>query len=165
MRAPEPTDLTGFFALVFAANRSLSTGFVDLRIALECQAVRLACDNADDVDLQRIKAALERMPNTSVDGDLGAEADYEFHRAIVAASKNESLIFMCEAISEQLRQSHEERREAVFGVPGALDVLAAAHAQIFDAIVAREAELAVAAMRHHFNHVKDFYEQLEGGHE
>ena len=164
MRAPEPAALTGFFGLVFAASPNLALGFVDLRIALECQAVRLACDHADDVDLQHIEAALARMPRSDSDGDLGAEADYEFHRAIVAASKNESLIFMCEAIAELLRQSHEERRAAVFGISGALDALAAAHVQIFDAIVARDGDRGVGAMREHFHRVKDYYEQLEGGH-
>jgi len=163
MRAPEPAALTGFFGLVFAADRDLSLGFVELRVALECQAVQLACGSADTTDLQRIESALARMPRSATDGDLGAEADYEFHRAIVSASKNKSLIFMSEAISELLRQSHEERREAVFGVPGALETLASAHSRIFDAIVARDAERAVAAMRHHFQCVNDFYDQLEGG--
>jgi len=163
MQSPEPAALTGFFSLVFAARPDLALGFVDLRIALECQAVRLACDNADELDLQHIRAALARMPRTDAEGDFGAEADYEFHRAIVSASKNESLIFMCEAIAELLRQSHEERRAAVFGIPGALDALAAAHTQIFQAIVEHDGDGAVSAMREHFHRVKDYYEQLEGG--
>ncbi len=61
---------------------------VELRLATEPFAVRLAAVRAEGEDLARIAAALERMRTSSGDWAAYAKADGAFHMAVFAASHN-----------------------------------------------------------------------------
>ena len=61
------------------------------RVAIECQAIRLACERATIADFERLQRALRQIGETIDEADAGGMADFDFHRAIVVASHSETL--------------------------------------------------------------------------
>lgn len=120
------------------------------RIAIECQAIRLACERAGDSDLSRIGNRLSRLMDTLNDPEAGGDADFAFHLAIVEAGRSPALITLYQAISGLLKRSHVERRQLTVKVPGIRDYLVDAHREVFLSIVARDPDAAETRLREHF---------------
>jgi DNA-binding FadR family transcriptional regulator len=161
--SPSAEVLSDFFGMLLAMQPSIYDHVLEARIAIECQAVRLACANAQAADIARLNHGLERILATATDRDAGAEADFEFHTAIVLASHNEVLRFIHQAISALLRRSHVERRQAVSGEPDFLATLGEAHRQVIDAIASRDPDAAETTMRKHFYIAQDYRTKASGG--
>jgi GntR family transcriptional repressor for pyruvate dehydrogenase complex len=150
IRKPDLSFLQDFFGLVLAMQPTLYEHLLEARIAIECRAIRLATRQASPEDHARIADALRRIGQTVADPDLGAEADFEFHAAIVRASQNEVLLFIHEAIASHLRRSHHERREAVVGRPEVLSSLLEDHDRVYEAILTGDPDRAEAVLKEHF---------------
>ena len=151
VREPDLSMLQDFFGLVLAMQPTVYEHLLDARTAIECHAVRLACRHATHEDRARLVKGLEAIESTVGDADLGAEADFEFHTAIVEASGNKVLILIYEAIATQLRRSHHERREAVVNKPEIVQMLTAEHARVYEAILAGDPDRAETVLRDHFS--------------
>lgn len=160
VRTPIASSLASFLEICLAMRLSAFDEFLDIRIALECQAVRLAVQNATNADIRNIRTALERMPRTLDDGRAGAQADFEFHNAIVRAAHNYCLQFLYEAIEGLLQKNHTTRRANILTMPGALEVLFDAHARIYRAIETRDLAGAEIGMRAHFSRVGAYSNRL-----
>jgi GntR family transcriptional repressor for pyruvate dehydrogenase complex len=148
--SPSADVLGDFFGMLLSMRPSIYEHILEARIAIECQAARLACANAQAADIERLGAALGRILETAEDDETGADADFAFHAQLVAASHNEVLRFIHEAIGALLRRSHHERRKAVRGEPDFLATLGEAHRQVIDAITTRNPDAAEAVVRGHF---------------
>jgi GntR family transcriptional repressor for pyruvate dehydrogenase complex len=148
--SPSADVLGDFFGMLLSMRPSIYEHILEARIAIECQAARLACANAQSAEIEQLEAALGRILETAADDETGADADFAFHAQLVAASHNEVLRFIHEAIGALLRRSHHERRKAVSGEPDFLATLGEAHQQVIDAIVARDPDAAEAVVRRHF---------------
>jgi GntR family transcriptional repressor for pyruvate dehydrogenase complex len=148
--APSADVLQNFFGILLWMRPSIYQHILEARIAVECQAVRLACVNAQAEDIEGLRLALARIQDTASDADAGAEADFDFHTLIVLASHNEVLRFIHEAVATLLRKSHRERRQQVSGQSEFLATLGDAHRQLLNAIVARDPDAAETAVRQHF---------------
>jgi GntR family transcriptional regulator, transcriptional repressor for pyruvate dehydrogenase complex len=129
---------------------------LEARVAIECQAARLACENAQTVDIQKMELVRHEIEMTAADPEAGAEADFQFHSALVSASHNEVLLFIHEAVQGLLRRSHLERRRAVKGMPDFLATLGKAHSLILEAIRARDKDRAEAVVRKHLTIAQDY---------
>lgn len=158
--APGTDSLARFFGVSLGLNPEFTGDVKQVRIALECQAVRLACVNASAADLRAIQEALERMSTDGIptNPEISAQADYDFHTRIVQASQNVGLTFLYNSISVLLRANHGERRRAVFTVPSALPGLQDAHERIVAALREGDPEAADAAMRAHFDFLDRHFE-------
>lgn len=154
--APDATVLRDFFGLLLAMQPSLYENILEARIAIECQAVRLACQHADKVDLERLEKALSDIQQTVWNDAAGGQADFEFHNALIRASHNEILLFIHEALEALVRRNHLERRRAVRGNHDFLATLADAHRDVIDAIIARDPDQAELVVRKHFTLAQDF---------
>lgn len=150
VRSPDVAVLREFFGVMLAMQPTVYEHVLEARIAIECHAIRLACANARPEDIARLRRALDRILETIADADTGADADFEFHAAIVQASHNAVLLFVHEAIETLLRRSHHERRAAVIGRPDFLVTLGDAHRRVVDAILDRDPDRAEAILREHF---------------
>lgn len=153
---PDAAVLRDFFGLLLAMQPSLYEHVLEARIAIECQAVRLACLYADANDLARLEKALSSVQQTLENDTAGSHADFEFHNALIRASHNEVLLFIHEAIETLLRRNHLERRRAVHGNHEFLATLAEAHRRIIDAVIARDPDEAELVVRKHFTLAQDF---------
>jgi GntR family transcriptional regulator, transcriptional repressor for pyruvate dehydrogenase complex len=120
------------------------------RIAIECQAVRLACERASIADFERLQRTLAKISETIDEADAGGIADFEFHQSIVLASHSETLAVLHNAMAGLLTHSHRSRRELVQAFPSMKTYLIDDHKRIFDAILARDPERADTTLRRHF---------------
>jgi DNA-binding FadR family transcriptional regulator len=115
---------------------------LELRQIIEPAAARLAAERATEEDLAGIEAALRGMERGMEDSS-SVEADLQFHLAILEATHNAFMRPFGALIQEALRASFKltnQDREA-------FEKSLRRHRDVFDAIRARDAEVAGAAMQ------------------
>ncbi|EPC02171.1 hypothetical protein L861_15795 [Litchfieldella anticariensis FP35 = DSM 16096] len=143
--------LSDFFAFYLAQEKNALDDIMQARIAIECQAIRLACERATDNDIARIETCFTRLMDTLEDPEQGGRADYQFHLAIVEASHSQSLMTLYHAISALLLKSHVQRRQITLGSTEVVEAHIDSHRQVFLSIVAGEGDMAVKRLREHFS--------------
>ncbi len=144
----------------------VSLGFHELmeiyqvREALEGMACRLAAQSMSDDEISELKALLD-MHRKMVDDDDGRsyyqkEGDFDFHYRIVKGSKNSRLYqSLCGELYHLVRM-YRYRLSLQAGRPHrALKE----HTRIYEAIEARDAELAEILMRRHISAARKNIEQ------
>ncbi len=142
--------LSDFFTFSLAQQPDILDDVMQARIAIECQAIRLACQRATETDMKRIGSCLTRLMDTLHDPVEGGAADFAFHQAIVEAGRSEALTTLYGAIGDLLRRSHVHRREVTVTSPGILDYLVEAHREVFLSMVDRDPDAADRKLREHF---------------
>jgi len=156
VRRPDVSVLNDFFTFALSQQADFLDDIMEARIAIECQAIRLAAGRATVLDFEKLSRALAQIVETIDDPEAGGIADFEFHRTMVAASKSETLIILYESTSAILMRSHRSRRELLQAFSSMKTYLIDDHRRIFDAIVAREPERADRVLREHFRIGDDF---------
>jgi DNA-binding FadR family transcriptional regulator len=150
VRSADASVLGQALTLCLAPEPNILNDVLQARIAIECQAIRLACERASERDLQAIAALLDTLVDSLDDPEAGGQADYAFHLAIVRASASSALMKIYEAISPLLMRSHVERRRDTFREPAITSGLVEAHRQVFVALAERDADAAERRLREHF---------------
>ncbi|NEI72581.1 FCD domain-containing protein [Rhizobium lusitanum] len=139
-------------ALVFtlAQESNAVEDVLQARIAIEAQAIRIACRVATDQHLAAINEKLEHFVDSLNDPERGGAADHAFHLALVEASQSSTLITMYRAIEPLLLRSHVERRRLAAPDPDVTSYLVQAHKDVFVALVNGDPEEADRRIREHF---------------
>lgn len=150
VRRPDASVLGEFFAFALVHRADMIDDVMQARIAIECQAIRLACERAGIADIERLQRALQRIHGTIDDPEAGAAADYDFHGALVRAAQSDTLLCLHQAMAEPLRRCHRERRDLIRRHGEIKEYVAQDHARIFDAVLAREPQAAEDVLRRHF---------------
>ena len=150
MTRPDVSVLNDFFTFALAQQADMPDDVMQARVAIECQAIRLACERADIADFERLQTALGKIAETIDTADAGGVADYEFHRTIVLASHSQTLAVLHNSMAGLLTHVHRNRRELVQAFPSMKNYLIDDHRRIFEAIVARDPDRADATLRKHF---------------
>jgi GntR family transcriptional regulator, transcriptional repressor for pyruvate dehydrogenase complex len=150
VRAADASVLGQALTLCLAPEPNILDDVLQARIAIECQAIRLACHQASERDLQAIASTLDTLVTSLDDPKRGGEADYAFHLAIVRAANSAALMKIYEAISPLLMRSHVERRRDTFREPAITSGLVDAHRQVFLSLARRDPEEADRRLREHF---------------
>jgi DNA-binding FadR family transcriptional regulator len=113
---------------------------LELRVALETEAARLAAVRRDEDDLRALRAALDRL---NEQGDRAADADLDFHRGIVEATHNAAFTEVYRFFSAQVHES----LVTSLGDHQLPPIDLVAHAALVDAIEAGEPTTAEQAAR------------------
>lgn len=150
VRRPDVSMLGDFFAFTAHHHGSLVDDVMQARIAIECQAIRLACTRATMTDLEQLRAAVADIDATIGDPASGSLADHAFHGGLVAAAHSETLSTLYGAIGTLLLRSHRERRESVFGTEDGRLYLIDHHRRVFEALAAGDPRSADDLLREHF---------------
>jgi DNA-binding FadR family transcriptional regulator len=158
VRQPDVSVLGDFFAYSLGQQKGVIEDVMQARIAIECQAIRLACSRATNADFESLEHALGRIEATIGDPIKGGLADHEFHAALVNAAKSETLASLYAAMAGILTRSHRERRATVEADAALKEYLITDHRRIFDAVVSRDEEVADRVLRNHFG-IGDKYRQ------
>ncbi|MEU9357103.1 FadR/GntR family transcriptional regulator [Streptomyces sp. NPDC048301] len=136
-------EARGYDAL-YRAGRPTVRQLIEARLPLEIEMVRLATRHATDEDLAAMRAARDTL-ESATDVVVKARADMDFHDAVAVASKNPVLRIMLSSISgmmfEMMLRSNSDPSIGEPGVPH--------HPEIFEAIEARDEDLAGERMREH----------------
>ena len=118
----------------------------DVRVILECEAVRKLCGGDPRPALAGLSAVWLVPPRKRLaDGARVARLDEEFHRTLVAAAGNPELARIHQGITERIRIV----RRLDFTHPERVIYTYIEHAQILRAVLARNAARAVALLRSH----------------
>lgn len=150
VRHADVAVLRDFFTFSLAQQPGIIDDVMQARVAIECQAIRLACDRAGDSEIHELGALLRVLRDTRHDPVAGADADFAFHHALVRASGSPALIMLYQAIADLLRRSHLQRRQQITPAQGIRDSLFEAHRDVFMAVVERDADAADRRLRDHF---------------
>lgn len=148
---PDISVLSDVFAFSLAQVPDAIEDVMEARIALECQAIRLACQRANTADIERLREALDAIEATMSDVD-GGLADFEFHMALVRASKSDTIVQLYTAMATLLMRSHRDRRRVVDDTMKS--TVLDDHRRLLAAVITGDGDAADLALRRHF-HIGD----------
>ena len=130
------------------SDRLVFRNVFELRAILEIRAAGLAAKRGTPEQLAAVAEAMMRMRRATNWLVEGVPADLEFHRLVAAASGNAYMAMMVGFLSGQMRESIMFMRENQSDVAGAMIATnIAEHAAIHDAVIGRDPDAAIAAMR------------------
>lgn len=150
VREPNFEALSDYFGLVLAQRAGAVDDVMQARIAIERQAIRLACTRALAPDLDKLSQALQAIKETIDDPQRGGAADFHFHTMLVEAAHSPALSSVYAAVAKLLQQSHMERRHLIADVPEVDTYLVGHHEAILQAIHRKNAVEADALLVEHF---------------
>lgn len=124
---------------------------IEFRAAVEAEAAKLAAQRASKVDLQVIEQHFRAMEAAHQVGDVEAIAatDGDFHFAVYGAAHNVLLLQVMRSLETILRSNVHMNSKTIHEYRNAPEEQLAEHRAIFDAIMARNPELAEQAARAH----------------
>ena len=122
--------------------------FMEFRRTNEREIARLACIRATEEDLDRLRNSVERLEADATD----FEADVDFHVNLAYASHNTIFAAMLNYVNSlilELRMRFFEREEYH-------GLTAEAHRRIYEAVLARDEELAAYEMGRHLKIIENY---------
>ena len=122
----------------------------DVRLMLEPGAAELAARNADGSQLERLRDCARRGSGGDLSPEELVRIDVELHACIAEAAGNPLL----ERLLGSIAALAEESRGYTVRLPGVAGQTASEHERIVDAICARSADRARAAMTAHITRIR-----------
>tara|TARA_R110000737_G_scaffold334959_2_gene353451 strand:- start:1345 stop:2061 length:717 start_codon:yes stop_codon:yes gene_type:complete len=123
---------------------------MEARITVEHATARMAAQRATPKDIARIAAALDQLEVSMQARTPSVEQDYEYHRAIAAASGNEVFILMLDSTREAIERGIDVAQKLTReGSQARLEAVILEHRQIFEAIRTGDSEAAGVSMSYH----------------
>jgi len=159
LRRPDASALGQFFAFTMMYDVPVAEDVIQARVAVECQAARLASKRATVSDFDGLRLALEKIEATIDDPESGAEADYAFHSSLVAAAHAPVLSALYAALAEFLHRTHLYRRRSIPLSNEFKTYLVDDHRRILKALADGNEEQIDQALRQHFAIGNEFREQ------
>lgn len=138
-------DILGYYLL---RDRKASKDLYEMRLILELDAVRLACERATDKYLQIMEKSIADAVLKIEQGQSPVEEDFEFHRAIARASRNSVL----QRIWIPLVEYSKTVREDSLTDERTQQSMVEEHKSILKAIREKNRDEAEARMREHLAH-------------
>ena len=124
----------------------------ETRLVLEAKAAAVAADRRTELDLVRLRHLVERgRPLDAGDPAALAANNRQFHEAVWRAGRNESLIDLLRRLNLHLTRYPSTTLSA----PGRWSHAVEQHAELADAIEARDAEAAARIAEVHFAAARD----------
>lgn len=121
---------------------------IEIRLALEPWATRLAATRATAADLARMRDCIAEAAKAT-DVPQFERWDGELHKAIVGAAKNGLLSALYEAVDSARRQGEWLAQKLRTVTPERRETYQRQHGEIVDALVERDADRAAAVARRH----------------
>ena len=143
-----------------ALMKGVTRDFIEARLVVEVEVVRLAAERRTEADLQRIEETIEAL---KAKGDAPTEEALgpatQFNQAVADAAHNEVLAGMIGSFVQLM----VERGPDLYERQGfhAWDV--EEHTRIFEAIAAGDPELAATRMREHILALDQHYREVGAG--
>ncbi|WP_425434083.1 FadR/GntR family transcriptional regulator [Paraburkholderia lycopersici] len=146
MRRPDP-DVRRFAPLETLSDIRRC---YEYRVVVEAGAASLAAQKADDADIAAIRRECDNLQTIIETSGIGAKDDFAFHMAVARASKNQFFIAALSGIQEQMVFSMNlSRNLSLVKSIERQRLVQGEHLEVLEAIQARDAERASAAMRAH----------------
>ena len=142
----------------FTEKHAELSELIEVRMAIEPLALRLAIQRASDENIQQIQEIHEAFKKASQQKDYMelAVLDESFHNAIIYASGNSLLIKIGKLITDAMK----EFRARSFAVHKNLDHATIPHGKIVEALLNKDESAGVAAMMSHLEISKQDMEKV-----
>ena len=145
---PGAQTLSCFIDLSVAVDPNGLRDAIEFRASLETDAVMYAAQRADAGDIRLLATLIDQMGRERNDAPHWADLHAQFHMALMRASGNRIVMSMYEALSNTLVLTSRRLREAQPDHDA--DATFQRHLDVFNAVKCGDAQLAQAAMAHHF---------------
>ncbi|WP_119299664.1 transcriptional regulator NanR [Dongia deserti] len=132
--------------------------FQQARSFFESGLARYAAVHATDEELRDLREALEANRRSLGDTAKFERTDVEFHHILAVIPGNPIFESIHAAIAEWL----VEQRHVTLTYPGQNEIAFTYHAQIYEAIAARDPDRAERVIRAHLDQVADLYWRVRG---
>jgi GntR family transcriptional repressor for pyruvate dehydrogenase complex len=141
---------------LFARHDEAAIDYISFRRDMEGLAAERAARLGSDTDLAVISAIFAKMESAHDTRSAEDEAalDAKFHMAIIEASHNVVMLHMMRSMYELLRGGVFYNRQMMFKQQTKRAVLLDQHRKIHDALIARNAPAARAAVEAHLTYVE-----------
>lgn len=144
----------GFFCRALDPKRIMD--LYETRVAIEVEAVRLACARATDEELALFRSYLDQSePGYHQSTDIAelVRTDEDFHLYIIRLSQNDELLRLLENLNGRIRYVRSIGLKTIRTTPReppeTPGVRLTAHRRILEALIARDTDMATATMRAH----------------
>jgi GntR family transcriptional repressor for pyruvate dehydrogenase complex len=132
---------------------------LEIREGLETRAFVLATKRATKQDLEEIETALLALEARVKLGKTAAKEDLRFHLALVKASHNSMMVEMMMIIFERFFETLNETRTNIRKLDN-VDHFIDVHREIYNALIAKDADLGVTLMKNHIEKTIALYHDL-----
>ncbi len=139
------------------ASKKLLVDLIEARMPVELKTVALAAVNGTDEHFGEMERLLMRAGRSFDDSSLLNTVNLSFHRQIALASGNTVLHQILDVLSTLF--TNEQRM--ILSIHGRREDDHREHVEIFEALRARDVNLAVARMQSHLERVRDVLVQWE----
>jgi DNA-binding FadR family transcriptional regulator len=127
----------------------------EFRAAIEGEAAYLAAERRRERDLERLRAALIELDRCVRDGELGVNADEDFHVAVCLAADNQYFLAARTSMKANILTGMNLTRNLSLTKPqDRLELVQEEHRLIYDAIERSDGVAARAAMRAHVENAR-----------
>lgn len=147
-------SLVEMLALILLTEKDTTRELLELRKILEVEAVGLACLRHTKEQLQKMEAALNQMEEDIKSGDLGQQADWNFHYAVAEATQNSLVVKLMDSIAGIMGRVLQAARLELYKTPGTPERLLKEHRAVFEAIRKGMDQKARKAMYDHLDRVE-----------
>ena len=139
-------------SISFLLNNGSPSDVLDMRYCLECYAVRIAAEKADETDVQRLNGLIDNMKAADTAAEK-ASADLDFHFEIVKISGNLLFRNTLESLSFLMDNFIEHSLQLSYFGQDSVENVYREHLSIIEAIAAHNADAAEAAMKKHLSRI------------
>lgn len=143
------TAVEDFFAASVRRDPRNLLDLLEVRRPLEVEMAALAAQRVSRTTAAAMENALAAMRDALDDPDEFNAADVEFHEALAAASGNQMLTFLIEAMAQPLRASRLQSQRGHLARGRPLTQVIDEHRRVYDYVVGGESAAAAEAMRTH----------------
>jgi GntR family transcriptional regulator, transcriptional repressor for pyruvate dehydrogenase complex len=149
---PEPTSFRVESAAIRTHHDVLD--MIDCRLGIECEAAALAAARTDPAGRESVRAALAAFVAAAPEDAV--EADFNFHRAVAAASGNRFYLGLLDSLGPMMIMLPRTRLSDAYSLTdtGHVDRVRREHDSVATAVIAGDADLARAAMRLHLGNTR-----------
>jgi DNA-binding FadR family transcriptional regulator len=127
----------------------------EFRAAIEGEAAFFAAVRRSDDDLSKLKASIDELDRCVRVGELGVDADEDFHVAVCEASGNNYFLAARTSMQSNILTGMNLTRNLSLTKPqNRLELVQQEHYAIFNAIVAENPSKAREAMRNHVENAR-----------
>ncbi len=132
------------------------TETMEVRAQLELLAVKLACERRAEADLARMAAVLARTKELLRENGNMADADTEFHIALLEATHNSVLVRVLNAFY----RFTAGRRKVLFANQDQSKASAKDHQKLFEYVKDRDVENAQALILKHMDRARNYWKNV-----
>ena len=150
IRPVDSDPLRLFFQRAMQMEYGTMLELMEVRKGLEVQSAMLAAQRREAQDLEGIRRVLQAMRENQGNLEAYTRLDVDFHLRIAAASHNTMMVSLVESIRDALRNTITAGLQSR-GQSLQFENIQHAHEQLYETLVAGDAQAAMEAMSRHFD--------------